>query len=218
MKNGDLLCNYDICPKISEEEKKFLQRSFDEQEVLGCLKMCAVDKAPGPDGYTMFSIIINGSPEGFSPTHRGLRQGDPLSPFLFIIVMECLNNMVKKTKSNGWIKGFEVARSKNNSLEITHLQYADDTLIFCDAEKEQLRFLRVILVLFEGISGLHVNWKKSHLYPINEVPDMEQLALILGGEVETLPTVYLGMPLGAKSKSKEIWNNVIKKGEKKLSR
>lgn len=47
---------------------------------------------------------------------------------------------------------------------------------------------------------------------------MEQLALILGGEVKTLPTVYLGMPLGAKSKSKEIWNNVIEKCEKKLSR
>lgn len=104
-----------------------------------------------------FSIIINGSPEGFSPAHRGLRQGDPLSLFLFIIVMEGLNNMVKKAKCNGWIKGFEAARSGNNSPEITHLQYADDTLIFFDAEKEQLRFLRVILVLFEEISGLHVN-------------------------------------------------------------
>ena len=51
------VCNYDICPKISEEEKEFLQRSFDEQEVLGCLKMCAVDKAPGPDGYTMSFFI-----------------------------------------------------------------------------------------------------------------------------------------------------------------
>lgn len=47
---------------------------------------------------------------------------------------------------------------------------------------------------------------------------MEQLALILGGEVKTLPTVYLGMPLGAKSKSNKRWNNVIEKCEKKLSR
>ncbi|XP_075095148.1 uncharacterized protein LOC142173454 [Nicotiana tabacum] len=74
-----------------------------------------------------------------------------------ILFMEGQNNMVKTAKSNGWIKGFEVARNGNNSLEITYLQYADDTLIFCDAEKEQLRFLRVILVLFEGISRLHVN-------------------------------------------------------------
>ncbi|XP_019267660.1 PREDICTED: uncharacterized protein LOC109244948 [Nicotiana attenuata] len=132
--------------------------------------------------------------------------------------MEGLNNMVKTARSQGWIKGFEVAKNGNNSLEVTHLQYADDTLIFCDAKEEQLRFLRIILVLFEGISGLHINWRKSHLFPVNEVPEMEHLALILGGEVGSLPTIYLGMPLGAKSKSKLIWNSVIEKCEKKLAR
>nr|XP_016449022.1 PREDICTED: uncharacterized protein LOC107774064 [Nicotiana tabacum] len=137
-----------------------------------------------------FFILINGSPEGFFPAHRGLRQGDPLSPFLFILAMEGLNNMVKTARSQGWIKGFE----------------------------EQLRFLRIILVLFEGISGLHINWRKSHLFPINKVPEMEHLALILGGEVGSLPAIYLGMPLGAKSKSKLIWNSVIEKCEKKLAR
>lgn len=69
-------------------------------------------------------------------------------------------------------------------------------------------------MLFEGISGLHINWRKSCLYPINEVPDMAQLSTILGGDVGSLPTIYLGMPLGAKSKSKVIWNSVIEKCEK----
>ena len=118
--------------------------------------------------------------------------------------MEGLNNMIKAAKVNLWVKGFEVDRNGSNSLEITHLQYADDTLVFCDAEEEQLRFLRIILVLFEGISGLHINWRKSHIYPINEVYNMEQLTLVLGGEVGSLPSIYLGMPLGARSKSKEI--------------
>lgn len=98
------------------------------------------------------------------------------------------------------------------------MQYVDDTLIFCNAAETQLRYLRVIPILFEGMYGLHINWRKSFLYPINEVPDMERLTLILGGEVGSLPTIYLGMPLGAKSRSKEIWNNVIEKCEKKLSR
>ncbi|XP_016464777.1 putative mitochondrial protein AtMg01250 [Nicotiana tabacum] len=114
-----------------------------------------------------FSILINGSPEGFFPTYKGLRQGDPLSLFLFIIAMEGLNNMIKAAKVNLWVKGFEVDMNGPNSLEITHLQYADDTLVFCDAEEEQLRFLRIILVLFEGISGLHINCRKSHIDPIN---------------------------------------------------
>nr|XP_016455345.1 PREDICTED: uncharacterized protein LOC107779425 [Nicotiana tabacum] len=107
----------------------------------------------------------------FFPAHGGLRQGDRLSPFLFIIAMEGLNNMIKTTKVNGWIKGFEVARNGTNSLEITYLQYADDTLVFYDAEEEHLRFLRVILVLFEDISGLHINWKKSHFFLITVVPN-----------------------------------------------
>lgn len=111
-----------------------------------------------------------------------------------------------------------MARDERESLEVTHLQYADDTLIFCGAEEEQLRYLRVILVMFEGISGLHINLSKSFLYSINEVNNMETLNTILGRQVGALPTTYFGMPLGAKSMSKEIWNNVIEKCEKKLAR
>lgn len=116
----------------------------------------------------------------FSRLKRGLRQGDPLSLFLFILATEGLNNMVKTAKYNGWINGNEMARSDNSSMEITHLQYADDTLIFYDANVEQLMHLRVILVPFERVSGLHINWRKCSLFPINEVTDMEFLASMLG--------------------------------------
>ncbi|WMV15497.1 hypothetical protein MTR67_008882 [Solanum verrucosum] len=98
------------------------------------------------------------------------------------------------------------------------LSNTDDTLIFCGEVEEQLKYLRVILDLFEAISGLHINRRKSHIYPINQVPDMELLAIILGGEVGNLPTVYLGMSLGAKSISKGIWDSVLEKCEKKLTR
>lgn len=68
--------------------------------------------------------------------------------FLFILAMEGLNNMVKKAKHIGWVDGSEIERRDNSSMEITHLLYEDDTQIFCDAKVDQLKFLRVILVLF----------------------------------------------------------------------
>ncbi|XP_010327536.1 uncharacterized protein [Solanum lycopersicum] len=80
------------------------------------------------------------------------------------------------------------------------------------------KILRVIFVLFEGMSGLHINWGKSFLYPINEVITMQSVNAIPGGEIGSLPTMHLGMPLGANSKSNEIWNNVVEKCEKKLAR
>ncbi|WMV34044.1 hypothetical protein MTR67_027429 [Solanum verrucosum] len=146
-----------------------------------------------------------------SSRHKRVRQSDPLSPFLFLLAMEGLNSIVKTTNMNGWLRGFNVAKEGRDNLEVIYLQYADDTLIFCDADEEQIKILRVILVLFEGMSGLHINWGKSFLYPINEVTTMQSLNAILGGEIGSLPAMYLGMPLGANSKSNEIWNNVVEK-------
>ncbi|WMV55620.1 hypothetical protein MTR67_049005 [Solanum verrucosum] len=101
------------------------------------------------------------------------------------------------------IRGFNANMNNRQGLVINHLQYVDDTLIFSDADSSQLKYLRVILILFEAISGLHINWGKSFIFPVNEVPRINMLANILGGKVGDLPTTYLGMPLGDKSRSKE---------------
>lgn len=167
-----------------------------------------------------FSVLINGAPAGFFPSQRGLRQGDPLPPFLFIIAMEGLNDMLKTAQANSWIRGFKMSTRKDNNRRISHLQYADDTLVICEAEKEEVKVLRVIFILFDATSGLHINGQKSFIYPVNEVMELQSLANVLGGEggkVGELPTVYLGMPLGAKNKSKGIWNDVREKCEKKLA-
>ncbi|KAH0670732.1 hypothetical protein KY290_026130 [Solanum tuberosum] len=265
--------------RITQEENVWLQRQFEEDEVFNCIKSCASDKAPGPDGFSMsffqifweilktdfmnavrqfherheiekkrlkkvigklmnnhqmafiqgrqimdaaliesecvdsrikgetpgimckldiekaydhvnwkfllnilrqmgfgdkwlkwigfciktvrFSILVNGEPAGFFPSERGLRQGDPLSPFLFILAMEGLNNMIRVANQNDWIKGFNIGNQSGVNLQICHLLYADDTLIFCDAKAEQVSYIRVVLVIFEAISGLAMNWGKA---------------------------------------------------------
>ena len=94
--------------------------------------------------------------------------------------------------------------SETNSIEVTHLQYADDTLVFCETKEEQVLVLRVIFIIFKGVSGLHINRGKSFIYPINTISEIDALASKLGGRVGELPTTYLGMPLGAKCKSTTI--------------
>ncbi|WMV58899.1 hypothetical protein MTR67_052284 [Solanum verrucosum] len=74
-----------------------------------------------------------------------------------------------------------------------------DAVLIANEYNSQLKYLRVILILFEAISGLHINWRKSFIFPVNEVPRISMLANILGGKIGDLPTTYLGMPLGDKS-------------------
>lgn len=66
-----------------------------------------------------FSILINRAPNGYLSSQRGLRQGDPLSPFLFIMTMEGMSNLINTTKEKNWIRGFQVGDL--NSMEIIHL-------------------------------------------------------------------------------------------------
>ena len=83
-----------------------------------------------------FSILVNGSPEGFFGSSRGLRQGDPLSQFLFLLIMEVLSRILKKTEENNLIRGFHVGAVNVVGVRISHLLFADDIILFCDASRE----------------------------------------------------------------------------------
>lgn len=165
-----------------------------------------------------FAVLINGEPIVFFKSEWGLRQGDPLSPFLFILGMEGFDSLMRVASQKRWIRGFLIGDRPGNSIEISHLLYADDTIILCDPEAEQVAFIRLILVLFEAVAGLKVNWSKSSLIPVKEVPQMLGLAIILGCRIVELPTTYLGMPLGSEHKVWEIWDGILEKAEKKLAR
>lgn len=159
-----------------------------------------------------YSVLTNGSLVGFFSPQRGLRQGDPLSPFLFILAMEGLSRMLDKAKQLQWLKGFDIGRDRE--VNISHLH---NTLIFCEADREQVLYLNLTLLIFEAVSGLHINMLKSVIYPVNEVQNIEEQAGILGCNTGTFPTTYLGLPLGAKYKAEGIWSRVIEKFEKRLA-
>jgi len=94
-----------------------------------------------------FSVLVNGSPAGFFSSSRGLRQGDPLSHFLFIIVMEALSKMITATVDRGLLSRFSVG-SRPPTVNISYLLFVDDTLIFYGANPNHLRYLCVLLLFF----------------------------------------------------------------------
>ncbi|PWA63317.1 Transposon TX1 [Artemisia annua] len=109
------------------------------------------------------SILVNGSPTEEFRLERGVRQGDPLSPFLFIIAAEGLNAIVKEAVAKGIFNGVRVG---SNQVVVSHLQYADDTIFFGEWSRENARSLMCILKCFEQVSGLRVNYSKSKLYGV----------------------------------------------------
>lgn len=109
------------------------------------------------------SVLVNGSPMEEVKMHKGLRQGDPLAPFLFLIVAEGLSGMMSKAVELGKFKGYNFQQSQSISL----LQYADDTIVVGKASFENLWTLKATLRSFELASGLKVIFIKSCLFGVN---------------------------------------------------
>ena len=116
-------------------------------------------------------ILINGCPFDFFGSSRGLRQGDPLSPFLFDIFMEALSHMLVAATAAGQFSGLTAGNATGSLMTVSHLLVADDTLVFCDADSTHITALRGILFRFEEMSGLKINLGKSELVLVGDVPN-----------------------------------------------
>jgi hypothetical protein len=110
-----------------------------------------------------------------------------------------------------------VGSSNNGVINISHLLFATDTLVFCGTSPDYLLYLRMLLLSFEAISGLKINLDKSVLVPVGLVDNMDDLAGILGCGVSSLPLKYLGLPLRAPFKTKSNWDEVVGKVERRLA-
>ncbi|RVX11415.1 LINE-1 reverse transcriptase-like [Vitis vinifera] len=215
LKNNEngILCKLDIEKAYDNVDWSFLltvmQKMGFGERWLGWIKWCI--------STASFSVLINGAPKGFFQSSRGLRQGDPLSPYLFVIAMEVFSSFLKRAVDNGYISGCVVKGRNEGGIQISHLLFADDTLVFCQASQDQLTYLSWLLMWFEAVSGMRINLDKSELIPVGRVVDIDDLALDFGCKVGSLPSTYLGLSLGAPFKSVAVWDGVEERFRKRLT-
>ncbi|KAK1694254.1 hypothetical protein QYE76_010951 [Lolium multiflorum] len=138
------------------------------------------------------AILLNGVPGRWISCKNGLRQGDPLSPYLYLAVADLLPCLIAMESSEE-----RLLHPLVDDLPCPVIQYADDTLLILRAEHSQVRRLKAILDLFSHATGLHINFHKSTFVPVGGVPYglASELAGILGCPVSSFPQTYLGLPL-----------------------
>ncbi|KAJ9555354.1 hypothetical protein OSB04_009968 [Centaurea solstitialis] len=161
------------------------------------------------------SVLVNGSPTEEFRMETGIRQGDPLAPFLFLVVAEGLHVMVEEAKVKGLFKGLKVG---NKEVVLSHLQYADDAIFFGEWEAGNIVNVIKILKCFHAVSGLKVNLGKCNIFGLG-VPEHEVngWARVIGYSSGSFPFIYLGLPVGVSMKRLSHWEKVISKFKKKLS-
>ncbi|RVW28738.1 putative ribonuclease H protein [Vitis vinifera] len=129
----------------------------------------------------------------------------------------CKLDIEKAAIEGDFLSGCRVKGRSEEGVLISHLLFADDTLVFCKPSQDQLTYLNWLLMWFEAVSGLRINLEKSELIPIGRVENMDDLAWEFGCSLGSLPTTYLGMPLGAPFKSVTVWNGVEDRFRRRLA-
>jgi hypothetical protein len=145
-----------------------------------------------PSKRGSISIIINKENSPYFKPGKGLRQGDPLSPLLFNLVVDVFSRMLIKATNHGFLSSF---KSSENSEGVISLQYVDDTL-FLSHDYASASHLKWLMVCFEQLSGMRINYHKSGLVAINlDDDETNNYAKIFCCKVGSFPFKYLGVPL-----------------------
>ena len=138
-----------------------------------------------------YSILVNGEPKGRIIPTRGIRQGDPLSPYLFFLCSEGLNGLIQHAVDGGQIEGFSLCRS---GPKISHLFFANDSLLFCRAQVGDVGSIQALLNLYEKASVQKINSAKTTLFFSKNVSDsIKETIKNLLGEIKEYEK-YLGLP------------------------
>ncbi|GJV65700.1 RNA-directed DNA polymerase, eukaryota [Tanacetum coccineum] len=156
----------------------------------------------------MGSILVNGSPSSEFKFHKGLKQGDPLSPFLFILVMESLHISFNNILNSGLYKGIRI----DESLTLSHLFYADDAVFLGKWDKTNVITIVNMLKCFYLAPGLKINIQKSKIMGIGtSQEEVDVAANVIGCNTFSSPFNYLGVKVGSSSSRSNFWDEVIAK-------
>nr|XP_027127775.1 uncharacterized protein LOC113743906 [Coffea arabica] len=154
-----------------------------------------------------FSVLINGSPCGFFQSTRGLRQGDPILPALFIIGAEVLSRLLNSLVGQ---RGFLPFKVPPSCPIVTHLADADDVIIFCSGVKHTLKKVMSVLENYCGVSGQQLNYQKSCFidHDALTLPRKRVISQISGFHVKSLPIRYLGCTLYSGRRKRSYFSDI----------
>ncbi|GKD85945.1 RNA-directed DNA polymerase, eukaryota, partial [Tanacetum coccineum] len=139
------------------------------------------------------SVLVNGSPTSEFQFYRGLKQGDPISPFLFILIMETLHLSFKRVIEANLFKGISI----NASFSRSHLFYADDVVFIGEWNSSNIKIVAKVLNCFYLASGLKINFHKSKLIGVGvNSNEVEPVANLVGCSTFSSPFKYLGVIVG----------------------
>ena len=160
-----------------------------------------------------FLVLVNKSPVRFFQSSWGLRQGDSLSPYLFVLRMGTLSKLIDGV----FLSGYRFKSRRGHEVCVSHLLFVDDTLIFCKDSGEEMAYLSWTLMWFEAASGLRINLDKSSILPMGRVENVESLVREVGCTVGELPTTYMEIPFSANHKLESVWDGVKERYRKRLA-
>jgi hypothetical protein len=155
------------------------------------------------------AIQINGEIGPFFRNKRGVRQGDPISPLLFNFMADALSAMLDAASSAGHIKGVVSHLIQGG---VTHLQYADDTILLIELDDNSIINVKFLLIAFEILSGLKINFLKSEVIVMGASPEEQtRVANALNCKQGSFPFTYLGFPMADRPLSMIEWEGLVGK-------
>ena len=149
------------------------------------------------------NIKVNDQLGSYFQTKKGLRQGDPMSPILFNIVVDMLAILIARAKEAGHVEGV-IPHLIQDGLSI--LQYADDTVIFMSDDVAKAVNMKLILTTFEQLSGLKINFHKSEIFCFGKAKEHEVFySQLFGCDIGNYTFCYLGIPMHMRKLSNKDW-------------